>query len=159
MSTLQITKAKPGDVLWPDVCRYFPRAVRWLNDPKDDGHYHFFVATDDKKKFLGGCVIDVGSLRFGPLAKQTTGFLEDILVLKKNRKRGIGTALIRKALEFAWRSNAQHVRWTVNYDNPMGIAFYRSLGVAFIPEEDPAAKKPEKYYTVVATNPKLMKRK
>lgn len=154
---MKITKAKPGDALWSDICRHFPRAVRWLNDPKDDGHYYFFVATDDKKKFLGGCVIDVGPLRFGPLAKQTAGFIEDIIVLKKNRKRGIGTALIRKALEFAWRSNAQHVRWTVNYNNPTGIAFYRSLGMAFIPEEDPTAKKPEKYYTVVAINPKRMK--
>lgn len=156
---MKITKAKPGDALWPDVCRHFPRVIRWLNNPKDGGHYHFFVATNDKNNFQGGCVIDVGPLRFGPLAKQTAGFLEDIMVLKKNRKKGIGTALIRKALDFAWKSNAQHVRWTVNYDNLTGIALYQNLGVAFIPEEDPTAKKPERYYTVVATNPKPMKRK
>jgi ribosomal protein S18 acetylase RimI-like enzyme len=91
---------------------------------------------------------------FGPLAKEPIGYLEDIEVLEEHRRKGIGSALLRAVLEAAWDAGAQHVRWTVDYNNEEGLGFYHSLGLALCPEEDPDAKEPLKQYLVVATNPK-----
>ena len=55
----------------------------------------------------------------------------------------------------AWQEGARHVRWTAEYDNIAGIAFYRSLGVATAPEEDPSTEEGrlDRYYLCVATSP------
>ena len=152
---MKIGESKPGDDLWPHVCRLFPLAVARLDDPADGGHYHFFVATDDAGEFLGGCVTDVGPLRFGPLTDLVEGFLEDIVVLEPHRRRGVGTALMRAALDNAWQAGARHVRWGQGYNDLGLLAFYRSFGATFIPEEDPAAAESERCYTVVVVNPKV----
>jgi len=149
-----IEKVAVGEPLWQLVCEHFPRSVKWLHDPNDDGEYHFFLAINPQGTFLGGVVVDIGPMSFGPLAGRIEGFLEDIEVAEPFRRRGIGTALARAALQFAWQREARHVRWTVAYDNPTGLAFYDSLGVAFIPEEDPQRPDPDdRCYTVVALNP------
>lgn len=153
----QIVESKAGDSLWAHVAEHSPRTIRWIEDSKDDGDYHCFVATGDQDEFLGLCVIDIGSMYFGPLADRMVGFLEEALVLEPYRRKGIGTALVRAALSFAWQCGADHVRWTVDYQSTESIAFSQSIGVAFVPEEDPDAEQPEKYYTVVAINPKLIK--
>lgn len=148
-----VTEVRPGDALWPDVAELFPRAVGWMNDPNDDGDYHFLAAASERGAFLGGCVIDVGAMSFGPLADRTIGFVEDIEVLEPHRRRGVGTALLRAALDLAWALGAQSVRWTADYDNAAAIALYERIGAAFVPEEDPDAAEPQRCYTVVVVNP------
>ncbi len=149
-----IEKVAEGGPLWQLVCEHFPRSVKWLHDNGDDGEYHFFLAVGPQGAFLGGTVIDLGPARFGPLAGRTEGFLEDIEVAEPFRRRGIGTALAKAALQLAWQRGARHVRWTVAYDNPTGLAFYDSLGVAFVAGEDPQHPDPDdQCYTVVALNP------
>jgi len=127
-----------------------------MEDPKDDGNYHCFLAVGPGDTFLGLSVIDIGPMCFGPLAQETVGFLENTLVLPPYRRQGIGTALLRTALRVAWKQGAKHVRWTVGYEDE-GLPFYRALGVVFIPEEDPHVENPEKYYTVVAVNPESLR--
>lgn len=152
---VKVTQCSPSDPLWPQIAEMFPRAIKWLDDPNDDGNYHFFAATDDDGAFVGGSVIDIGNLRFGPLSDMQIGFLEDIQVSTPHRRQGVGTALLRAVLNLAWECGAQNVRFTVDYDNTAGIALYKSMGFAFVPEEDPDSENPEKCYTVVTVNPKL----
>ncbi len=150
---MRVRESKPGDGLWPQIAKLFPRAVAWMNGPDDEGDYHFLAATDDTGTFLGASVIDIGPLGFGPLKDVLAGFLEDIEVLGPHHRKGVGKALLRATLEFAWQRGAESVRWTADYDNTAALALYRSLGCVFVPEEYPAAPKPERYYTVVAVNP------
>ena len=150
---IRIRQVEPCGDLWPEICKLFPRAVAWLDDPKDEGSYSFFAAVDDKDVFLGGAVIDIGAMGFGPLSETTIGFLEDIEVIETHRRHGVGTALLRAALNHAWQTGCQNVRWTVAYDNAAAIALYQKAGVGFVPDEDPSQDPPEEQYTVVAINP------
>ena len=150
---ISVRTVGPESDEWGGVVKLLPRAVVWSEDPNDTGDYHFLAATDETGRFLGGCVIDIGPMGFGPLAEETIGFLEDIEVIEEHRRRGVGRALLRSALDLAWERGARSVRWTVDYGNAAGIALYSSLGLAFVPEEDPDAEHPEKCYTVVAANP------
>lgn len=135
------------------VLEHFPDVAAWLRDPNDDSDYTAFVATDEDGAYLGAAILDLSELGFGPLRDTVAGFLEEIRVEPSARRKGVGSALINACLEFAWAHNAQHVRWTVDYDNANGIAFYRRMGFAFIPNEDPGAKTPQQSYTVVAQPP------
>lgn len=153
MTDYRIIQTLPGDQFWHYIADYSPQTIHWMGDLQDAGHYHGFLAMTIDNALLGLCVIDISPLGFGPLAEDTVGFLEDIHVLPRCRRQGIGTALLRAALEEAWRQGAQHVRWSIGYDAE-ALPFYRMLGFAFIPEEDPQHDPPERYYTVVATSPR-----
>ncbi len=148
----EVRKLAEDDPLWRFVEEHFPRSVRYLRDPKDDGDYHFFIALDEAGAYLGGSVIDIGAIDYGPLKGRMEGFLEDIEVEEAFRRRGIGTALLRAALDFAWQRGARHVRWTVSCGNRVGIVFYDSLGLTMLPDQD-EQNPDDKYYLVVAGNP------
>jgi hypothetical protein len=64
----EVRRVVPDDDVWPSVAGPFPQAVRWLGDATDEGDYCFFAGTDDRKVFLGGSVVDISPLQFGPLA-------------------------------------------------------------------------------------------
>ncbi len=149
----RIEKVTAEDDQWPLVRERFWRAVSWTEDPDDDGDYHFFVALDEKDRFLGGAVIDVREMGFGPLADVTIGFLEYVHVAEESRRTGIAKALVGRALEFAWGRGAENVRTRVDYEDPASIALFRGLGWAFVPEEDPDSEEPELEYTVVMPRP------
>lgn len=148
----QIIPTQPGDALWHYVAAYSSQTIGYIDDQHDGGRYHCFLAIGTDDAFIGLCIIDIGPMRIGPLAAETVGFLENILVLPPYRRRGIGAALLHTVLKLAWEEGARHVRWTVDYEGD-GLPFYRKLGCAFIPEEDPQSESPERYYTVVAVNP------
>jgi ribosomal protein S18 acetylase RimI-like enzyme len=152
-----VVKVIPADVQWPSMVRLFPRAVRWLKNPTEEGDYHFFAATDDGGTFLGGSVIEVGTLRFGPLSEMPAGYLEDIHVIETYRRQDVGSTLLRATLDYAWSCGCETVRGTVVYDNTAGIALYRAMGLGFVPDEDPSQEEPERQYTVVAINPAKMR--
>lgn len=147
-----VHKVADGERLWEFVEERFPQGVKYLRDPKDDGDYHFFVATADDGAYLGGSVIDVGTIDYGPLKEKVEGFLEDIEVEAEFRRRGVGTALLRAALGFAWSRGARHVRWTVSCDNAAGVAFYDACGCSLLPEKD-EQNPDDEYYLVVVPRP------
>jgi GNAT superfamily N-acetyltransferase len=151
----RITSSRAGDPLWRHIAEHSPQTIRWIDDPADDGDYQCFVAVGSDDACLGVCVIDIGEMGFGPLGTQTIGFLEEIRVLRPYRRRGIGTALLRAALDAAWQRGAAHVRWTVDYEDA-GLAFYEALRFAFLPNEDRDRREPERTYTVVAVNPRIL---
>ncbi len=147
-----VKQVHESDLLWHPLAAEFPEAVAWFEDPEDEGDYRFFAASDGGE-FIGGCVIDISPLGFGPLAGRMAGFLEDISVLEDHRRKGIGTALLVAGLGLAWDLGADHVRWKVDYDNAAAIALYEKTGAAFIPDEDPDSTEPRKRYTVVTVRP------
>ena len=151
----RINEVTPEEDLWPVVRERFWRAVSWMEDPGDEGDYHFFVAVDGGGRFLGGAVIDVGPMRFGPLAEVTVGFIEYVHVAREFRRRGIAKALVAHAAEYAWGRGAQNVRGRVDYDDAASIALFRGLGWAFVPEEDPDSDEPVLEYTVVKPCPQV----
>ena len=150
---MKIHETNSSDSLWPQVAILFPAAVSWLENPKDGADYHFLVAADDDDNLLGATVIEIGNLVFGPLSDVPAGFLENIEVLEAQRRKGVGAALLQTTLHVAWQSGCESVRGTVDYDNSAALAFYRSQGLGFIPEEDPDAAEPERCYAIVAINP------
>ncbi len=149
----RIEEVTAEDDSWPLVRERFWRAVSWMEDPGDDGDYHFFAALDERGCFLGGAVIDVKEMGFGPLADVTIGFLEFVHVAEEFRKQGIAKALVGRALEFAWGRGAGNVRTRVDYENRASIALFRGLGWAFVPEEDPDSEEPVLEYTAVMPRP------
>ena len=149
----RIEEVTAEDDHWPLVRERFWRAVSWIEDPADDGDYHFFLALDQRDRFLGGVAIDVGRMRFGPLADATVGFLEYVYVLEAFRRTGIAKALVARAVEFAWSHGAQNVRSRVDYGDTASLALFRALGWAFVPEEDPDSEEPVREYTVVTPRP------
>lgn len=152
-AAVHITQTRPGDEFWHHIQCHSPQTVGYIADPNDHGDYRCFVALDPADTFLGLCIIDIGRLGFGPLADQRVACLENILVREDQRRQGTGAALLRSALALAWQEGADHVWWTVGYENTEAIAFYHAMGAAFIAEEDPDAEAPERYYTAVIQNP------
>lgn len=155
LANMKIEQIKQDNPHWKRISKMFPHAVEWLDNPEDPGDYHFLGAIDENEILVGGSVIDIGAMDFGPLKDMTVGFLEDIEVLCKHRKKGIGALLLQGTLDYSWQKGCENVRWRVDYDNAAGIALYRKLGCAFVPEEAPDADDPVKQYTVVAMKPKL----
>lgn len=153
MSNCSIIPVQEGGDHWASIVDEFPEAVAWADDPKDGGKYHFFAAVNSENEYLGGVVLDIGPMSEGPLAGEVEGFLEDVEVLEEYRRQGVGTALVRTALDEAWAQNAQHVRWTVQYEDRAAISFYSSLGFALCPDAN-ADGTPLNQYLVVAQNPR-----
>ena len=149
----RIVHVVPDCELWPIVLAHHAGSVKYMNDPDDQGNYHFFVAVDATDNYIGGAVLGCGPDSEGPLAGQVTGCLEDVEVTPEHRRKGIATALMRELLSFAWSCGAGHVWWCVSFDNPDGIAFYRSLGAAMTVQSDMVEGKKDEYYFVVVQNP------
>jgi ribosomal protein S18 acetylase RimI-like enzyme len=150
---MEIRQIAEDDALYPIMLKRFPLTARNIANPNDDGDYRFFAAVE-RGAVVGGAVIDIGPLGFGPLRELTIGFLENIEVDPQWRRRGIGTRLLDAALQHAWSAGAQNVRWNVWWSNDEGLAFYRSRDLGIIPEpehDDPTA--PDACYTLVAIRP------
>ena len=145
----QIVAVAEGDAHWPHICRHSPQTVRYAAEERDR-EYRFFAAISPANEFLGLCVIEMDPMSFGPLAGRMSAWLEDIVVLEPCRRRGVGTAMLQAALECAWAAGANHVEWTVKFDNAAAIALCRKFGVAFIEEPESTD---EHYYKVVVVRP------
>ena len=150
---MMIRQVHPTDKLYSEMLSRFPSTAKYIAAPADKGDYRFFAALGDDQGVIGGAVIDIGELQFGPLAQMIVGFLENIEVDVPFRRRGVGTALLRAALDHAWECDAQNVRWTVDWSNGGGIAFYVHCGIGVIPEGD-SPEQAETYYTLMAVNPR-----
>lgn len=150
---MQITRVDSSSPHYPTMLARFPSTAGYIADPKDDGDYHFFAAIDPEQGIVGGAVIDIGEMGFGPLGHIMIGYLENIEVDEPMRRRGIGTSLLAAAVDLAWQRGVQNVRWNVDWDNAPGMAFYEAFGAAFVPDSDHDGQ-PEPFYTLVVVNPK-----
>ncbi|MBW4479391.1 MAG: GNAT family N-acetyltransferase [Tolypothrix brevis GSE-NOS-MK-07-07A] len=59
-------------------------------------------------------------------------YLEDLFVLPKYRRKGIGKALLRKLAQIAVERNCGRLEWSVLDWNEPAIAFYRSMGASIL---------------------------
>lgn len=88
-----------------------------------------FVAKEDNKV--------LGYIILGPIREDhKNGYnyrkqleLAALIVDDTTRNKGIGTALMKKALEYAKENNCTDVRLTVNEENEKAIKLYEKLGM------------------------------
>jgi len=66
--------------------------------------------------------------------KGPTLHLEDLIVKKDRRRRGIGKALYNKVLKYAYKKNVKRVEWVVLDWNTAAIKFYKKTGAKILPE-------------------------
>jgi GNAT superfamily N-acetyltransferase len=59
-------------------------------------------------------------------------YLEDLFVLPKYRRKGIGKALLKKLAQIAVERNCGRLEWSVLDWNEPAIAFYRSMGASIL---------------------------
>ncbi|MCV3216433.1 GNAT family N-acetyltransferase [Plectonema radiosum NIES-515] len=59
-------------------------------------------------------------------------YLEDLFVLPKYRRKGIGKALLKKLAQIAVQRNCGRLEWSVLDWNEPAIAFYRSMGASIL---------------------------
>ena len=58
--------------------------------------------------------------------------LEDLIVRQKHRNRGIGGALYREVMRYAYEQDVKRVCWEVLDWNEVAIDFYRSTGARIV---------------------------
>lgn len=85
-------------------------------------HYTYFQAWIEHV-MVGYC---------GVQPQQDRLFLSKLYLLEAYRGKGIGTALIKQAIEFAKRNELKAVYLTVNKQNESGITLYKHLGFQII---------------------------
>jgi GNAT superfamily N-acetyltransferase len=59
-------------------------------------------------------------------------YLEDLFILPKYRRKGIGKALFAKLAQIAVQRNCGRLEWSVLDWNEPAIAFYRSMGASIL---------------------------
>lgn len=113
----------------------------WVNSTTLEGtkqllssrKYHIFVAKykNSFHNILGTIILDFPqNLDFGVRLNPDCVKLSLITVLRRNRHKGVGRALMLFALRKAVEHNKKEVLLTVNSTNTDAINFYKSMGYA-----------------------------
>ena len=84
---------------------------------------HRVTAVSDRGKFLGYCVLDLS---------YDTPYIQEIFVRKEERRKGIGTMLIRDAQKTAYEEKDRALSFKVNPENRNMIAFLDALGYSLV---------------------------
>ncbi|MBI5779141.1 MAG: hypothetical protein HZA49_06760 [Planctomycetes bacterium] len=86
----------------------FPRVIKWCNNPRDKGDYYFFETTGSGPFLLGGIVVDIGPVAYGPFRHDNIIFIEDIY--NPNDNPDVIRRLIKEVIKFAKTKRCQHIR-------------------------------------------------
>jgi len=105
---------------------------------RDGWRFACVCAVTAEGRVLGGVHLDIGPINFGPLAQEKLAFVEAVLVRPEYRRRGVGTRVMREAISVARDAGCLHMRCSVKWDNPAGIALYRKCGFALTDITDTA---------------------
>ncbi|HEY6282313.1 MAG TPA: GNAT family N-acetyltransferase [Nitrososphaerales archaeon] len=106
---------------------------RLVEDVFEKKRIHLFVAAEGKR-LLGYALYFYTYSSF--LAKPSL-YLEDLFVLEKHRKRGVGLALFRRCVNEALAKECGRMEWAVLTWNEKALRFYEKLG----------AKRQSEWYT------------
>ncbi len=106
---------------------------RLVEDVFENKRINLFVAAEGKK-LLGYALFFYTYSSF--LAKPSL-YLEDLFVLERERKRGVGFALFKRCIEEAVAKECGRMEWAVLTWNEKALRFYEKLG----------AKKQSDWYT------------
>lgn len=133
--------------LWQQIKMLFPRVMRWRNNHKDRDNYYFFGAIDSDSNILGGIVIDVGPMAYGPFRRDNIIFIED--VYNPNDNPDIISRLIKEVIRFAKAKRCRHIRGQIDYKDKIVLQAMRKLGFAIVPIDDHKSKRKTNQYLVV----------
>lgn len=147
MDKVIIRSAKPGDVdavshLWEALVEYHRvldadlppatpegamRYARRILDHLDDPSAKIFVAIRDNVVvgYVLGVVVDLAPEMF---QQEPSGFLADIYVDEKQRRTGVGRALVEALTAWFRERGLHYFEWHAAARNPEGIAFWRAMG-------------------------------
>jgi GNAT superfamily N-acetyltransferase len=103
---------------------------RLTNDVFKNKRVKLFVAADGRK--LVGYALYFYS--YSSFVAKPTLYLEDLFVLEKYRKRGVGFALFRACVEEAISEGCGRMEWTVLTWNEKALRFYEKLGARRLSE-------------------------
>jgi ribosomal protein S18 acetylase RimI-like enzyme len=85
-------------------------------------NYHLFSHQQD------GRTVAMASLYTVQLLSRRLAVIEEVVTLEPYRNQGIGSSLVRQAIEQALKDGATSIELTVREDRPDVIRFYESLG-------------------------------
>ena len=97
------------------------QAIQLFNSIKMDPYHEIFVAVLDDESVVGSITILIEKKFIHSCGK--AGHIEDVVTRKGYEGRGIGSALVRKALEFAATHNCYKVILDCSEGN---VAFYEN---------------------------------
>ncbi|NLU69474.1 GNAT family N-acetyltransferase [Streptomyces sp. HNM0574] len=109
----------------PPLTKVFPEEEPGEGEGDDDGDTAVFVALDPEEGRVAGFI----SLTYAAWNRRVT--VEDIEVAPEHRGRGVGRALLDRAVEFGREREAGHLWLEVSSVNAPAIRAYRRMGFAF----------------------------
>lgn len=105
-----------SDFFFVDLYRRFPET---------------FVVAEEDSKVVGYimCRVEVGLSSFGLGGLVKKGHVVSVAVMPQQRRKGIGEALMRKAMEGMRQYNAKQCYLEVRVTNDAAISLYKKLGL------------------------------
>jgi ribosomal protein S18 acetylase RimI-like enzyme len=100
---------------------------------RDQWQFALTCAVTPAGHVLGGVHLDIGPIGgAGPLAEKKLAYLERTLVRSEYRRKGLGTILLRRAIEVAFEAGCEYIRCSNNWDNVAETALFRRCGFALV---------------------------
>jgi GNAT superfamily N-acetyltransferase len=129
-----------GDVLPVEAEEMFARQLADSRQPlpsdrldRDQWQFVLVCAVAPSGRVLGGVYLDIGPINGeGPLAENKLAYLERTLVSPEYRRRGIATAILKRAIQVTYASGCEYIRCSNDWDNPAECALFRKCGFALV---------------------------
>jgi GNAT superfamily N-acetyltransferase len=129
---IDIRKAEPND--FEEIYSLIIEFAKFIKTPEkvtttasqmieDKNHFNCFIAVD-KNKIVGFATYFIAYYSWTGKAV----YLDDLYVLDKCRRLGIGKMLLDKVIETAKSENCKKVKWQVSKWNKKAIEFYKMRG-------------------------------
>jgi GNAT superfamily N-acetyltransferase len=98
------------------------RGLRLILDDPDRGQI-FIARKDGEAIAMASVLITISTAEGGPV-----GLLEDVIVAKSHRGRGIGRQLLDHVLQWCWLHGLLRVTLLTDHDNLPALGFYERAG-------------------------------
>jgi ribosomal protein S18 acetylase RimI-like enzyme len=122
VALIETIEAVCGEGRWMSTPRFQP-TPEWLHALAEPGcSCHLLLVVEDAVNIAGWC-------RLFPIGSQASGL--GVGLLPAYRNRGLGTMLVRQALDWALAAGLQRVALTTRQDNTRAIRVFTRRGFAF----------------------------
>ncbi len=132
-----------GDALPPEAEDMFAselagsrKALPPERPDRDAWRFALVCAVTESGHVLGGVHLDTGPINFGPVASDLLAFVEAVFVREDYRRQGLGSLLMRRAVEEAAAMGCSYLRCSADWNNAAEVALYRSCGFALVDISD-----------------------
>jgi ribosomal protein S18 acetylase RimI-like enzyme len=105
------------------------------SDCPDRGEWRYALtcAVTATGHVLGGVHLDLGPVNGnGPIGDKRLAYLERTLVRPEYRRRGVATAILRRAIRVAAEAGCEYIRCSNDWDNLAETALFRKCGFALV---------------------------